>query len=188
MSYNGINNEFDLYDADDNQHAENTLFLDDFIDTVVFGDMKTFPTGNATSTQPTLSKPATAYSSLPSHRGSASSSSSRVSGLSNSPKTSPSSADAMMTDGAFSGWNLENDTKHNGSNFMFDTVDPTTMDMAKVFDFESASSSPSPPINNMISDVTQPSEIASNGPAAKRIKGHHKAQSVGAIFSCDYLV
>ncbi|KAI0124615.1 hypothetical protein F4776DRAFT_665175 [Hypoxylon sp. NC0597] len=169
-----VTNEFELYDGDDTNNNTSASLYDftggELLDSNIFEDSKAFPLGPDSSVQPNSNRTATGYSSLPSHRGSSSSSSSRTSGNSN--KTSQSSADAMMTDEPFSTWNLENDTKHHDSNFMFDTLDPSTL-----FDFDSASSSPSPPTNGPIQDLSASQKLVSNGHAAKRIKGHHKAQS-----------
>ncbi|KAI1093794.1 hypothetical protein F5B19DRAFT_104680 [Rostrohypoxylon terebratum] len=169
------NHEFELYDADEAGHATGTIFDfagSDLLESTIFGESsKVFPSGPGHVLQSGSNRGASGYSSIPSHRGSSSSSSSRASGNTNSPKTSNSSTDAMVTDEPYSGWNLENDAKHNDANFMFDTLDPSTMDMSAVFDFESASSSPSPPTNNAVQN------LGSIAPAAKRIKGHHKGQS-----------
>ncbi|KAI1210412.1 uncharacterized protein F4807DRAFT_451382 [Annulohypoxylon truncatum] len=176
-----VNHEFDLYDADDAGHPTGTIFdftTGELLDPTIFGEPnKVFPSGPGHVLQPNSNRAAPGYSSIPSHRGSSSSSSSRASGNTNSPKTSNSSTDAMVTDEPYSAWNLENEAKHNDSNFMFDTLDPSTMDMSAVFDFDSASSSPSPPTNNVVQDSSAAGNAAPKAPAAKRIKGHHKGQS-----------
>ncbi|KAI2634239.1 hypothetical protein GGS26DRAFT_38896 [Hypomontagnella submonticulosa] len=173
-------NEFEPYDADDAHHTAATSLFDftggDILDASVFGESKLFPSGPDPSAQPNSNKAVSGFSSLTSHRGSSSSSSSRMSGNSTSPKTSHSSTDVMVTDESFPSWNIENDGRHNDTNFMFDTLDPTTMDMSNVFDFDSASSSPSPPTEHHIQE-SMAGKFVQNGPAPKRLKGHHKGQS-----------
>ncbi|KAI1135897.1 hypothetical protein F5Y05DRAFT_164900 [Hypoxylon sp. FL0543] len=169
-----VANEFELYDADDTTHHAGASIYDfnsgDLLDSNLFEDSKGFPLGTDPSIHLDSNRTAPGYSTLPSHRGSSSSSSSRTSGNSN--KTSRSSGDAMVTDEPFTTWNIDNDNKHHDSNFMFDTLDPSAL-----FDFDSASSSPSPPTNGLIQDQPVPGKLVSNGHATKRIKGHHKAQS-----------
>ncbi|KAI1652196.1 uncharacterized protein F4817DRAFT_311077 [Daldinia loculata] len=170
-------NEFDFYE---DAHLGTNLFdftSGELLDTGLYDDPKPFPPGLGQPEQvnPNRTLP------LPSHRGSASSSSSLISGNSISAKTSQSSAEAMMTDEPFSGWNLEHESRHTDANFMFDTIDPTTMEMSRVFDFDSASSSPSPATNGLMQESPVAANSMSNAPAAKRIKGHHKTQSQHSI-------
>lgn len=183
-------NEFEPYDADDAHHTAATSLFDftggDILDASVFGESKLFPSGPDPSAQPNSNKAVSGFSSLTSHRGSSSSSSSRMSGNSTSPKTSHSSTDVMVTDESFPSWNIENDGRHNDTNFMFDTLDPTTMDMSNVFDFDSASSSPSPPTEHHIQE-SMAGKFVQNGPAPKRLKGHHKGQSV-RLFVCTLII
>ncbi|KAI1373716.1 hypothetical protein F4677DRAFT_186758 [Hypoxylon crocopeplum] len=178
-----LNNEFELYDGDDTQHASTAPIFDfpsgELLDATIFGDTKAFPSGPCSPPRTNLNRAILGGSTLPSHRGSSSSSSSRASGNSNSAsgKTSHSSADAMMTDVPLTNWHYEDEPRHHDSDFMFDSIDPTTMDMAKVFDFESASTSPSPPTNGLMQESSVAGHLISKGPAAKRVKGHHKGQS-----------
>ncbi|KAI0096462.1 hypothetical protein F4814DRAFT_453710 [Daldinia grandis] len=171
-------NEFDFYE---DTHPSGTNIFDfttsELLDTVLYDEAKPFPPGLG---QPDQVNPNRVLP-LPSHRGSASSSSSLISGNSTSAKTSQSSAEAMMTDEPFSGWNLEHESRHIDPNFMFDTVDPTAMDMSRVFDFDSASSSPSPATNGLMQESSVAANSMPNAPAAKRIKGHHKTQSQHSI-------
>ncbi|KAI8960622.1 hypothetical protein F5Y11DRAFT_358345 [Daldinia sp. FL1419] len=175
-------NEFDFYE---DHHSSANIFdftSGELLDASLYEDSKVFSSGLGQSDQinPTRSLPS------PSHRGSASSSSSRISGNSNSGKTSQSSAEAMMTDESCPGWHFEQESRHIDQNFMFDTMDPTTMDpttmdMSRVFDFDSASSSPSPAANGIMQESPVTTTSMSNAPAAKRIKGHHKTQSQHSI-------
>ncbi|KAK6955572.1 hypothetical protein Daesc_003212 [Daldinia eschscholtzii] len=171
-------NEFEFYE---DAHASATNLFEfstgELLDTGLYEDSKVFASGFG---QPDQANPGRAVL-LPSHRGSASSSSSRVSGNSNSAKTSQSSAEAMMTDEPFSSWNLEQEARRIDQNYMLDTMDPTAMDMARVFDFDSASSSPSPAANTLMQESPAVTNSMSNAPAAKRIKGHHKTQSQHSI-------
>lgn len=174
-------NEFELYDADDVHHTAGGSLFDfaggELIDPTVFAESKPFSSGPIPSTRTNLNRAAPDCHQLPSHRGSSSSSSSRESANSNSAKTSNTSADVMMTDEHVPAWHFENVMRHETS-FMFDSTDAATMDMSNVFDFESASSSPSPPTNGPIQESNAAGQLMSNGPVAKRIKGHHKGQSV----------
>ncbi|OTB04287.1 hypothetical protein M426DRAFT_22909 [Hypoxylon sp. CI-4A] len=173
------NNEFE-YDADEsNILGSNSIFefsSGDFFDQPVFGDPKAFPPGSSPSAQPNSNGAAPGLSSLPSHRGSSSSSSTRISGTSNSPKTSQSSADVMMTDEPLTLWTVDTDSQHEDPHFMCDTLNPATIEMASVFDFESASTSPSQ-TNAPMQESSGLGELGPNGPVAKKIKGHHKGQS-----------
>ncbi|KAI2610963.1 uncharacterized protein GGS25DRAFT_175615 [Hypoxylon fragiforme] len=173
-------NEFELYDADDVHHTAGGSLFDfaggELIDPTVFAESKPFSSGPIPSTRTNLNRAAPDCHQLPSHRGSSSSSSSRESANSNSAKTSNTSADVMMTDEHVPAWHFENVMRHETS-FMFDSTDAATMDMSNVFDFESASSSPSPPTNGPIQESNAAGQLMSNGPVAKRIKGHHKGQS-----------
>ncbi|KAI1781118.1 hypothetical protein F4818DRAFT_398020 [Hypoxylon cercidicola] len=174
-----FNNEFDLNDVDDTQNPiQNSIqnppytsypfgsFMNyKFPSTSVLGGPKLFP-GPAAQSHPN-GMPSSYPSALPSHRGSSSSaSSSRASGISNSPKTTPSSTDVVMTEDSFPPSAFENDLKHNDSNFMFDTMDPTNMDMHTFFDIDGASG-----------NAPDTSTLTSRGPAFKKIKGTPKAQS-----------
>ncbi|KAI1506558.1 hypothetical protein F5X99DRAFT_7953 [Biscogniauxia marginata] len=180
----GLNNEFEFFDPDDNQHSGGASLFDlaggDSLDAATFGDPKTLLSGPGQAGDISSTRSVTGYSPS-SHRGSSSSSSSsQRSTDSNSPKTSRTSMDAMLVDEPFAApWKVENGASNNDSNFMmFDAMDPTTVDMSNVFDFDSASSSPSPPTTN-----SQPPETSimangfSKGPAAKRFKSHRKGQS-----------
>ncbi|KAI1805735.1 hypothetical protein F4811DRAFT_560948 [Daldinia bambusicola] len=171
-------NEFEFYE---DAHTSGTNLFDfatsEFLDTGLYEDSKAFSAGLGQPDPASLNRAVP----LPSHRGSASSSSSRVSGNSNSAKTSQSSTEAMMTDEPFSGWNLEHESRHLDTNYMLDTIDPTAMDMARVFDFDSASSSPSPAANGLMQESPIVAHSMLNAPAAKRIKGHHKSQSQHSI-------
>ncbi|KAI2631947.1 hypothetical protein GGR54DRAFT_627506 [Hypoxylon sp. NC1633] len=178
-----LNNEFELYDGDDTHHVAGATLFDfpggELLDATLFGDSKLFPSGPGPSPRPNPNGAVPGGSPPASHRGSSSSSSSQISANSNSPsvKTSQTSADAMMTDAPLPNWHFEHDARRNESDFMFDAMDPTTIDMSKVFDFDSASSSPSPPTNGLVQESSITAQLISTGPAAKRIKGHHKAQS-----------
>lgn len=136
-----------------------------------------------------------------SHRDSSSSASSRSAG-SNSPKTgSQTSADMNMTDDAsFGDWKpldgLPDGLLNGDENYAMldDPIDPMNADNHfdnNYFDFESASSSPSPPTvdgqvtvspQNQVTTTTIPTK----SPSAKRVKGHGKAQSVSlaAVVRC----
>ncbi|KAL7623843.1 SPT3 Dosage dependent suppressor of Ty-induced promoter mutations-like protein [Parahypoxylon ruwenzoriense] len=164
-------NEFETYDADDNLNAsEKSMFDlargDNLLDTALFLQSQNKSNG---------AKPG--QSLRPSHRSS-SSSASLASADSNSPKTSPSSPDAMTADEAFGKWMMENDARNGDSSYVFD-LDPMAMDLSNVFDFDSASCSPSPGTNG---PTPEPSGVSNTNtlkaPAAKRLKGHHKSQSV----------
>ncbi|KAI5927986.1 hypothetical protein F4810DRAFT_698744 [Camillea tinctor] len=180
----GLNTEFEFFDPDDSQNPDGTSLFDlaagDSLDAAAFADPKTLLSGPGQTGDTSSTDSVTGYSP-PSHRGSSSSSSSsQRSTDSNSPKTSRTSMDMMMVDEPFATtWKVENDGAHNDTNFMmFDAMDPTTADMSNVFDFESASSSPSPPTAN--SQPPEPVMTSGNifkGPAAKRIKSHRKGQS-----------
>lgn len=180
-----FNNEFEFFDADESQ---NTTPNPDFVDLhagnpLHFADPKALlgnPPGQIGSTK------VSSYP-LPLHRGSSSSSSSLES-VGSSPKTSQTSGDVMMADGHMGPWKIEDSTAHNDSNFnMFlDSMDPTSLDMSHVFDFDSASSSPSPPSNNTQSTLASPdfsTSTAPRSPRTKRHKGHHKVQSVSQASS-----
>jgi hypothetical protein len=136
--------------------------------------------------------------SPPSHRDSSSSSSSRRSADSDSPKTSHTSGDAMMTDEVgtadwkgMHGLPMSDD----GSFQMFDgldhSVDPSShFNDSNFFDFESASSSPNANASSLQASLSP--EMSTNGmripvqsPKAKRQKGHNKAQSVIIILQSD---
>ncbi|KAI1388771.1 uncharacterized protein F4822DRAFT_429386 [Hypoxylon trugodes] len=181
-----VTNEYDLYDGDDVNHATNTSLFNfaggGLLDGSMYGESKPFPPGISPPTDPNLNRTAPGYASLPSHRGSSSSDSSRMSGNSTG-KTSVSSADAMMTDEAFPTWTVDNEHKQHDTNFMFETLDPSNIDMSTVFDFDSASSSPSPPTNGVTRESSVPINPGSQGHVAKRIKGHHKAQSQHSLTS-----
>ncbi|KAI1633925.1 hypothetical protein F4809DRAFT_554470 [Biscogniauxia mediterranea] len=180
----GLNNEFDFYDPDDSQNPEGTSLFDlaagDHLDAAAFADPKTLPFGPGQAGDISSTDSVTGYPP-PSHRGSSSSSSSsQRSTDSTSPKTSRTSMDMMMVDEPFAvTWKVENGGTNNDSNFMmFDAIDPTTADMSNVFDFESASSSPSPPTaNSKPPEAAVMSDNHFKGPAAKRIKSHRKGQS-----------
>ncbi|KAK8025710.1 hypothetical protein PG990_003533 [Apiospora arundinis] len=126
--------------------------------------------------------------SPPSHRDSSSSGSSRRSADSNSPKTSHTSGDVMMTeDASFAEWKPF-DGLQNGHDTNIDllpghsldqSVDhPTHFDDNNFFDFVSASSSPSaPPTNGNISMSPEDhSAVSAKSPSLHR-KGHGKAPS-----------
>ncbi|KAK7747677.1 SPT3 Dosage dependent suppressor of Ty-induced promoter mutations-like protein [Diatrype stigma] len=178
MPFSNFNSEFEFYDAEDS-----TTPNPDFIDLhagnpLHFADPKALignPPGQIGSTK------VTSYS-IPSHRGSSSSSSSPES-IGSSPKTSQTSGDVMMADGHMTSWKFEDSAAHNDSSFntLFDSMDPSSLDMSHVFDFDSASSSPSPPSNSAQSTLASPQFSASTAPRSprtKRHKGHHKVQSV----------
>ncbi|KAI1083895.1 hypothetical protein F5B20DRAFT_357122 [Whalleya microplaca] len=176
-----FNNEFEAFDGDDNNHAATASILNlpgyNPLESATFANPKALLSGAEQQQQPGQVNPAVTsvpdYSPLPSHRGSSSSSSSQRSADSNSLKTSQTSADAMVTDDPFFPWN-ENDS----NNFMFDNMEAGPMDYSNFLDFESASSSPSPPVvHGLPTDASMAGNPVSEGPVAKRMKGHHKAQS-----------
>ncbi|KAK8094459.1 hypothetical protein PG997_001144 [Apiospora hydei] len=130
--------------------------------------------------------------SPPSHRDSSSSGSSRRSADSNSPKTSHTSGDVMMTeDATFAEWKPF-DALTNGHDTNIDllsghsldqSVDPSThFDDSNFFDFASASSSPSaPPTNGNVSlSPEDHSAVSAKSPSLQR-KGHGKAPSVSTL-------
>ncbi|KAI4862924.1 hypothetical protein F4820DRAFT_393084 [Hypoxylon rubiginosum] len=176
-----FNNEFELNDVDDSQNTiqnpiQNStygpfsfsgLMNYKWPHTPVLGGQKPFPSGSGPAAQSHLNGMPSEYpSALPSHRGSSSSaSSSRASGISNSPKTTPSSTDVVMTEGSFPPSAFENGLKHTDSNFMYDTMDPTNMDMQDFFDIEGASG-----------NAPDTGTLTSRGPAFKKIKGTPKTQ------------
>lgn len=186
-----FNNEFELNDVDDVQNPvpnsiQNPTYapfsFGGFMNykwphTPVVGGSKPFPPGSGPATQPQPNGMPSGYpSALTSHRGSSSSaSSSRVSGISNSPKTTPSSTDVVMGEDAFAPSAFENDMKHNDSNFMYDTMDPTNLDMHNFFDIEGASG-----------NAPDTGTITSRGPAFKKIKGSPKTQSVCTLLTPGY--
>ncbi|RYP33526.1 hypothetical protein DL766_003446 [Monosporascus sp. MC13-8B] len=174
-SYN-FPSEFELFDVEDSQISSTTGFLDLHGDSPLqFGDPKTLLGNSPGQVNPTTKLP---IYHLPSHRGSMSSSSSPRSNES-SPKTSQTSGDVMMADGHLASWKIEDAAAHSDTNFnMFlDSMDPSSLDMSHVFDFESASTSPSPPANTARSTLASAefSTSATPGsPRVKRHKGHHK--------------
>ncbi len=174
-----FNNEFEFFDADESQNTSpNHDFLVLEAGNPLFADPKALL---ANSSGQISSAKVPGYS-IPSHRGSSSSSSCPESADS-STKTSQTSGDVMMTDGHMGSWKIEDTAAHNDSSFnMFlDSMDSASLDMSHVFDFDSASSSPSPPSNNGQSILASP-EFSTNAtprsPRVKRHKGHHKIQSV----------
>ncbi|KAK7921062.1 hypothetical protein PG985_009084 [Apiospora marii] len=130
--------------------------------------------------------------SPPSHRDSSSSGSSRRSADSNSPKTSHTSGDVMMTeDASFAEWKPF-DALANGHDTNIDllsghsldqSVDPSThFDDSNFFDFASASSSPSaPPTNGNISLSPEDHSVVSAKSPSLHRKGHGKAPSVSFL-------
>ncbi|KAK8107692.1 Ankyrin repeat protein [Apiospora kogelbergensis] len=132
--------------------------------------------------------------SPPSHRDSSSSGSSRRSADSNSPKTSHTSGDVMMTeDASFAEWKPF-DALTNGHDTNIDllsghsldqSVDPPThFDDNHFFDFVSASSSPSAPPTNGNTSLSPEdhSAVSAKSPSLQR-KGHAKAPSQQYAFT-----
>ncbi|KAI1766609.1 hypothetical protein GGR53DRAFT_518959 [Hypoxylon sp. FL1150] len=177
-----FNTEFELNDADDAQNPVQSSIQNPTYAPFSFGGFmnykwphapvaggsKQFPLGSGPATQSQPNGMPSGYpSALTSHRGSSSSaSSSRASGVSNSPKTTPSSTDVVMGEDVFASRAFDNDMRHTDSNFMYDTMDPTNMDMHTFFDIEGASG-----------NVPDSGAITSRGPAFKKIKGSPKTQS-----------
>lgn len=171
-----FNPEFELFDNEDSQNASPSEFLH-----LPNGNPLQFADPKALlASPPGQFAPAKVSNySLPSHRGS--SSSSCPESTDSSPETSRASGDIMMADTHMGSWKIEDAAAHDSSFNMFgDSMDPATLDMSKVFDFDSASSGSSPS-NNAQSTLASPEFSASaapKSPRVKRHKGHHKAQSV----------
>lgn len=166
--------EFELFDADDNNHSVNTLYGgldDDTLEATGFGDPKALLAQN-----PDQMNALAQYTSL--HRDSASSSSSQVSvgadsTLQISPNTTRTSMDVNMLEGP---WKIDDLMAHHENTMVLDNVDMSNT----LFDFDSASSSPEPVTGTHTAQTSVSPEISGmvNAPRVKRVKGHHKAPSV----------
>ncbi|KAI1337257.1 hypothetical protein F5Y15DRAFT_157741 [Xylariaceae sp. FL0016] len=182
MNSFGLNHEFDYFEDDNTQQHSGVGLFD-------LSQSDTFDPSNFIDTKALFSGPhedeinARSKGSFHiSHRGSSSSSSSRRTADSTSPKTSRSSVDEMMADGPLSSWKMDDGAINGGLNpMMFSSVDSNAiMDMSEardsremndIFDFESASNSTAQsPENNFSTSLPR-------APAAKRIKGHQKGPS-----------
>ncbi|KAK8086931.1 E set [Apiospora phragmitis] len=192
MPSTAYNGEF-IFDTDD-LNAENAgLFGLDAGDSAALHTFDSNTLGESKNLFATPGRPEQDLDfSPPSHRDSSSSGSSRRSADSNSPKTSHTSGDVMMTeDATFAEWKPF-DALTNGHDTNIDllsghaldqSVDPSThFDDSNFFDFASASSSPSePPINGNVSlSPEDHSAVSAKSPSLQR-KGHGKAQSVSTL-------
>ncbi|KAK7948309.1 uncharacterized protein PG986_009195 [Apiospora aurea] len=192
MPSTAYNGEF-IFDTDDLNPDNAGLFGLDAGDSAA---LQTFDAAALGDTKNLFATPGRPEQDLdfspPSHRDSSSSGSSRRSADSNSPKTSHTSGDVMMTeDATFAEWKPF-DALTNGHDTNIDllsghsldqSVDPSThFDDSNFFDFASASSSPSaPPTNGNVSlSPEDHSAVSAKSPSLQR-KGHGKAPSVSTL-------
>ena len=176
-------NEFDFFESEDNNYPTSHPDLVDLSSgnpLIHFADPKALMRDDPSHVGSATKPPAYPFSSP---RGSSSSASSRQSADSVK-TTSQTSADVVMVDGHGASWKTEDTAPANDHpNFDIYTDPMDSLDMSHVFDFDSASSSPSQSSNNVRSTMASPefsSTAMPRSPRVKRHKGHHKVQSVSS--------